>query len=179
MEDGHVLALATGQSEPIEALVRLEAAVTPALAADLDGVELDFASLVEQTRDVAAGADVTIVEGAGGLFSPLTWRHNTRDLARELEASIVLVAVDQLGTISQCLLTLSALSGDRVAALVLNAPEIPDASTGTNAEAIRMHGNAVGIAIPTIVRLDRVESVDDAAAELGGFASTLVGGVWV
>lgn len=178
-EDGHILATASGQSEPLEAIVRLQTPVTPALAADLEGVELNFDALLEQTRELAAGADVTIVEGAGGLLAPLTWQHNTRDLARELNASIVLVASDRLGTISHSLLALSALAGDRVAALVLSAPELPDASTGTNAEAIRLHGGAAGIAIPPVVLLDRVSSVDEAAAELGDFAATLVGGVWV
>lgn len=178
-EDGRILAAATGQPEPLEALVRLEAAVTPAMAADLEGVELDFAALLERARDLAAGADVTIVESAGGVLAPLTWRHNTRDLARELEASVILVASDRLGTINHTLLALSGLASHRVAALVLSAPEVPDASTGTNAEAIRMHANALRIEVPPIVILDRVESVDDAAAELNDFAATLVGGVWV
>lgn len=178
-EDGRILAAATGQAEPLEALVRLEAAVTPAMAADLEGVELDFAALLARVRDLAAGADVTIVEGAGGVLAPLTWRYNTRDLARELEASVILVASDRLGTINHTLLTLSGLASHRVAALVLNAPEVPDASTGTNAEAIRMHANALRIEVPPIVILDRVESVDDAAAELNDLAATLVGGVWV
>ena len=178
-EDGRILAAATEQTEPLEALVRLEAVVAPALAADLEGVDLDFDALVEQTRDLCAGADVTIVEGAGGLLAPLTWRHNTRDLARAFRASVILVAGDRLGTINHTLLALSALASDRVAALVLSAPSVADESTGTNAEAIRQHGLALGIAIPPIVVLDRVESVDDAAAELGDLAATLVGGVWV
>lgn len=178
-EDGRILASATGQSEPLEALVRLEAAVTPAMAADLEGVELDFATLLERARDLAAGADVTIVEGVGGLLAPLTWRHNTRDLARELEASVILVASDRLGTINHTLLTLGGLASTRVDALVLSAPEVPDASTGTNAEAIRMHAGALGIAVPPIVVLERIESLDEAAAELGDLAAALVGGVWV
>jgi len=178
-EDGHVLALATGQSEPIEAIVRLAAPVTPALAADLEGVELDFEALVEEAREMSAGADVTIVEGAGGLLAPLTWRHNTRDLARDFGASIVLVSSDRLGAINHSLLALAALDGFRVSALVLSAPGVPDASTGTNAEAIRLHAAAAGIAVPPIVLLGRVENVDDAAAELADFAATLVGGVWV
>ncbi len=178
-EDGRILAAATGQSEPLEALVRLAGAVTPALAADLEGVALDFEGLIEQTHEVAAGADVTIVEGAGGLFAPLTWKRNTRDIARELGARVILVAADRLGTINHTLLALAALERDRVAAIVLSAPEVSDASTGLNAEAIRLHGTALGMTVPPIVVLDRIESVDDAAAELGDLAAMLVGGVWI
>jgi len=178
-EDGRILAAATGQSEPLEALVRLAGAVTPALAADLEGVALDFEGLIEQTHEVAAGADVTIVEGAGGLFAPLTWKRNTRDIVRELGARVILVAADRLGTVNHTLLALGALEGDRVAAIVLSAPEVPDASTGLNAEAIRLHGTAMGMTLPPIAVLGRIESVDDAAAELGDLAAMLVGGVWI
>ena len=42
-----------------------------------------------------------------------------------------------------------------------------------------LHGTALGMTVPPIVVLNRIESVDDAAAELGDLAAMLVGGVWI
>ena len=59
-EDGHLLAQASGQSHPSQALVRLKAPLAPPLAAELEGVTLDWGEIVTTTRhlcdSVAAGA---------------------------------------------------------------------------------------------------------------------------
>src|SRR6185436_1437495 len=49
-EDGVVLAEATGQERPREALLRLRAPVAPPVAADLEGVEVRLHPLVERIR---------------------------------------------------------------------------------------------------------------------------------
>jgi dethiobiotin synthetase len=162
VEDGVLLAEASGQPVPRAALVRLGPAVTPALAADVDGVELDFDGLVASIRRHAEGAEVAIVEGAGGLLAPITWRHNALDLARALDALVVVVAADRLGTINHTLLTLRALEGVDVAALVLSAPEAPDLSTGTNDVSIREHARHQGIPVPDLViTLPRLDDASD------------------
>ena len=99
-DDGEMLAMATGQASPKKALVTLKEPLTPALAADREGVKLDFDDLVARVRDAAKDADVVIVEGAGGLLSPLTWDSDATTLARALDAKVILVATDALGTIS-------------------------------------------------------------------------------
>lgn len=175
-EDGRLLAVASGQAAPREALVRLGPAVTPALAAELDGVALDFDGLVGAVRCSSSESDVTIVEGAGGLFAPLTWERNSRDLARALDARVVVVGSDRLGAINHVLLTLDALGAGRVAAVVLSAPAVADASTGTNAGAIRRHGAAVGVDLPPIVAMARVDDVDGAADCLDALARRLADG---
>src|SRR4051794_395711 len=78
-EDGAALALAAGQDEPRAALLRLKVPVTPALAADFEKARIDFDALVERTLALAAEADVAVVEGAGGLFAPITWERNALD----------------------------------------------------------------------------------------------------
>jgi dethiobiotin synthetase len=163
------LAEATGQQSPVGALVRLGQPITPALAADEEGVALDFDALVDAIRRAAAGAEIAIVEGAGGLFAPITWERNARDLARALEARVVVVAADRLGTINHTLLTLAALEGVDVAALVLSAPETPDRSTGTNAASIREHARHQSIHVPdTMVDLPRVSDAADFFESLAG-----------
>ncbi|MGH7497306.1 MAG: dethiobiotin synthase [Gemmatimonadales bacterium] len=140
-EDGALLAAATGQSSPKEALIRLTAPVAPAMAADEEGVimDLDMMVLAIQSEAAGAAAEIAIVEGAGGLLSPISWEWNIVDLGHALEAQVILVAADRLGAINATLLALSALelAGMKVGAVVLTAPAIADASTGTNAAAIR------------------------------------------
>lgn len=174
-EDGVRLAGAAGQHEPACALVRLRTPVTPALAADMEGVELDFDDLVRRVRAFAALADVVLVEGAGGLFAPITWERNALDLVRALEAEPVLVAADRLGTINHTLLSLRALEPRR-SMLVLSAPAVADESTGTNAAAIARHARAQGIVEPAAVfELPHVSGVGDAAAHLDTLALLVAG----
>ncbi len=137
-EDGVLLARATGQREPATALLRFAAQVAPAVAAEREGITLDFDDILMWIEGYAAGVDVAIVEGSGGLLAPIGWDWNLVDLAQALEARALVVGLDRLGTISHALLTLSALEigGVPVAGIVLNAPEQPDGSTGGNAAAI-------------------------------------------
>jgi dethiobiotin synthetase len=60
------------------------------------------------------------------------------DLAEALGASVLVAAVNRLGTINHTLLTLSVLElgGILAAGVVLSAPEVPDVSMATNRDAI-------------------------------------------
>src|SRR5262245_47506624 len=138
-EDGVVLARSTGQSRPREALVRLRAPLTPALAAEREGFPLDIGGLVHTIRDLGQGADVVVVEGAGGLLSPLSWDRDITHVARDLDARVLVVAADRLGAINQVHLTVQVLFDTWLlpTAVILSAPSEPDASSGTNAGALR------------------------------------------
>jgi dethiobiotin synthase len=151
LEDGALLAAATGQAEPRAALFRFADPVAPALAAEREGQDIDLDALVLQIEGLSQGADVLLVEGAGGVLSPITWEWTVVDLARSLGAAALVVASDRLGTINHTQLTLSALelSGIELAGVVLTAPENPDGSTGTNAAAIeRLSGLERVLALP-------------------------------
>ena len=138
LEDGALLAAATGQAEPRSALFRFAAPVAPALAAEREGQAIDLDALVLQIEGVSQGAEVLLVEGAGGLLAPITWEWTVVDLARSLGAAALVVAADRLGTINHTQLTLSALelAGIDLVGVVLTPPVTPDESTGTNAGAI-------------------------------------------
>ena len=138
LEDGAMLAAATGQAEPRAALYRFPAPLVPALAADAAGKAIDLDAMLLRLEALSAGADVVLVEGVGGLLTPMTWEWTVVDLARALGAPALVVAADRLGTINHTLLTLGALelAGLEVAGVVLTAPETPDPSTGSNAAAI-------------------------------------------
>jgi dethiobiotin synthase len=137
-EDGVLLAEATGQGEPTAALHRFASPLAPALAAEAEGATIDLDALVMRIESLGDGADLVLLEGAGGLLSPVTWEWNAVDLARTVGAAALLVGADRLGVTNHALLALGALelAGVRVGGLALTAPETADASTGTNAGAI-------------------------------------------
>lgn len=163
-EDGVLLARAAGQVEPVQALVRLAEPLAPAVALDRTGAGLDRDDLVLRIRRYARGADVLLVEGAGGLLSPFTWEWNALDLARALGARALVAAADRLGAINHTLLTLRELErgGIPLVGVVLTAPERPDRSTGLNAPAI-----ARLAAVERIVVVPRTTDPRTAAAALG------------
>ena len=115
-----------------------EAPLAPHLAAIEEGRRLD-AKLLRSGLDYwKKRSDVILVEGAGGLMSPLGDEEYVADLACDFGFPLVIVARNALGTINQTLQTLIAAATFReglpVAGIVLNNPGPPadDPSTSTN-----------------------------------------------
>lgn len=166
-EDGRRLAAAAGQSEPKEAFQRLKAPLAPPVAARDEGVTLRPSEWLQTIRQLADGVKTTLVEGAGGLLSPLAQDFNSRDLAVELQAPVLLVAADSLGTLNHTFLTIEAIesAGLEVAAVIFSAPEVPDASTGRNAAVVSAERPDLKVA--TLPRIETPEEGADALGEAG------------
>ena len=111
------------------------AAIAPALAAKLEKKSVTLAQTLAHIRATQKNFDVTLVEGAGGLLSPLGKDFNSRDLLLALRATPVIVAQNRLGVVNHLLLTLEALprGAAATAKIVLMSPARPDAATKTNA----------------------------------------------
>jgi dethiobiotin synthetase len=91
--------------------------LTPALAAKLAGVDLTLDALTCELPHKHL-----LVEGAGGVFAPLTDDSLMIDLMVRLSLPIIIVARPGLGTISHSLLTIAALRdrGLHIAGIVFN-----------------------------------------------------------
>lgn len=169
-EDGRRLAAAAQQSEPIEALQRLAAPLAPPVAARDEGITLEPQSWIERIRERSRSADITFIEGAGGLLSPLAEGFDSRDLATALDAPVLLVASDSLGTLNHTFLTVEALelAGCQLAAIIFSAPKTPDASTGRNASVIaRRFDNIPVVTLPRIANDDEGATVFEDESLLG------------
>jgi dethiobiotin synthetase len=169
-EDGARLASATGQRAPLAALYRLAAPTVPLLAAEAEGMAIDLDALLLDIEELAAGAEVLLLESAGGLLSPITWDWSAVELARSLGATALVVGRDRHDMINHALLTLSALelAGIAVTGVVLTAPAMPDRSTGLNAAAIaRLSG------IDRVIAVRRPPEVRAAAEAIAPVASWL------
>jgi dethiobiotin synthetase len=108
------------------------APLAPHLAAREEGKQLD-ADLLRSGLDYwGAVGDVVLVEGSGGLMSPLGDDEYVADLACDFGFPLVVVSRNALGTINQTLQTLMAAAvfreGLEVAGVVLNHPLDPAAA---------------------------------------------------
>lgn len=87
----------------------LETAKAPLFAARDQQVTLDMQRVYSFIREKHARETTTIVEGAGGLFVPVTETTSMADMIRETGAFPLIAARAGLGTINHCLLTIEAL----------------------------------------------------------------------
>ena len=83
-EDGILLAQTTGQAAPRSALIRFGPMLPPAMAAGMEAEPVDFDALLLQLEPLRAEADTVLLEGTGGLLTPITWEWNAVELARSL-----------------------------------------------------------------------------------------------
>lgn len=104
--------------------LRFAAPLAPPSAARAEGRTLELATLAELCR-ARLGEHLLIVEGAGGVMSPLAEGATNLDLIVELDAEALLVAGSYLGSVSHTLTALEVLRarGVRVAALVISESE--------------------------------------------------------
>ena len=120
---------------------RFEASLAPPEAAIIEGKTIDEAKLFDGMSFFESKFETVIVEGAGGLFSPISKTMLNVDFAKELRQShatdIVLVASNRLGVQHEVIASVRAAKscGLEVDRVVLNAIQ-RDESTGTNAECL-------------------------------------------
>lgn len=100
------------------------APVAPLLAARQLGVRLTRAEVLQHIRALRRRFEWVLVEGAGGLLSPLAENLDTRDLIAGLRAWPIVVCPNRLGAINQALLVFEALprAAAARAQLVLMSP---------------------------------------------------------
>lgn len=106
---------------------KLSLAASPHIAAREEGITIDTNRILAQYRSIKSNPLVTessplVIEGAGGLFVPLNDRQFVIDLIAELDATVLLVSRNYLGSINHSLLTAKACRnhGLRVAGWIFN-----------------------------------------------------------
>lgn len=157
----------SAQSDDEIAPFRYGPPASPHLAAAQAGEKIDPARLRAGARSAAAGADVLVCEGVGGLLVPLAPGYLIRDFALDLALPLVIAAPPGLGTINHTLLTIEAARavGLSVAATVLTPwPNDPSAIERSNQEMI---AELAQVAVPTLPRLDLNEPESWPELEVG------------
>lgn len=88
-------------------LYRLKTPVSPHIAAEMEGITIDAGKINEKAVSIlaACGPKQLIIEGAGGILVPLSEQVLVADLIKILNARVVLVSRNYLGSINHSLLT--------------------------------------------------------------------------
>jgi len=110
---------------------RYAAPLSPEMAAGMEGRSLDCAEVIGfcSARIAASAADQVIVEGAGGVMSPVDERTTGLDLMAGIGAPVVLVGGSYLGAISHTLTAIEALRGRGLGLKAVVVSESADAAT--------------------------------------------------
>ena len=122
-----------------------EAPLAPPLAAEKQGEKVDPVLLRHGIRSWQQSSDIVLVEGSGGLLSPVSEEDFVADLALEFGYPLLIVVPNQLGAVNQALQTLVTATtfreGLSVAGLILNqrTPGGQDLSTSSNSRLLQQH----------------------------------------
>lgn len=103
-----------------------EEAVSPHLAAKRAGQNIEIQHIKQKFEQLCKKYDYLLIEGAGGITCPLRLENNEqylfKDLIKELQAEIVIIADGGLGTINSTLLTVEYAKnhGISIKGIILN-----------------------------------------------------------
>lgn len=136
--DARALHAATGGALLLDEINpwHFRAPVAPLLAARRERRRVHLPEVLAHVRAMQKRFDVLLVEGAGGLLSPLGENFDSGDLIAALGALPLVVAPDRLGSVNHILLTLATLPRGAAtnARVVLMSPPKRDAASVRNAE---------------------------------------------
>ena len=126
---------------------RFAAPLSPDLAAAREGRTLDFDAIVAFSRRAATSADLTLIEGVGGVMVPLDERHTVLDWMSALRLPVLLAAGSYLGTISHTLTALRVLAQRNleIAAIVVSESSAPGAPLDDTVAAIARFADAIEV----------------------------------
>ena len=116
-----------------------EPAVSPHLAAEEAGVEIDLDKIKKYFDQLQKKSDVVVVEGVGGWYAPLSSNITVADLAETLNLPIILVVGLRLGCLNHALLTAQAIrqSGLPIAGWIANHVEEDFSSAEKNIKTLK------------------------------------------
>ncbi|HTN93290.1 MAG TPA: dethiobiotin synthase [Gallionella sp.] len=117
----------------------LHEAIAPHIAASHENIRIELPRIIAAYRELAAKADVVIVEGAGGFLVPLNGKQSVADLARELGLPVIIVVGMRLGCLNHALLTMKAVDdyGVQCAGWIANVLDGAMPALRSNIDALR------------------------------------------
>lgn len=129
---------------------------SPHYAAQLENQVIEIPKILSYIKQQSSDYDVTLIEGAGGIFVPLNQKETMLDLMIQCHYPVILVCPNVLGVINSVLMSIETLHnhGLSIAALVLNFDDENDEICRCNREYLQQHTD-----IP-LITLSRFASAD-------------------
>jgi dethiobiotin synthetase len=124
--DARLLLRASGADDPIDQVCpyRFTLPAAPWVAAEHESARIDIGRIEESFKRLSSRHRVMIVEGAGGLLTPITSDTAMLELAGRLNLPLIIVATTRLGTLNHTLLTVrwAQHEGASVLGVIFNRP---------------------------------------------------------
>ncbi len=142
---------------------------SPHFSAELENTAIDSDVITDYIQGHIEQAEITLIEGAGGLFVPLNGTNTFLDIMKAVRLPVVLVCKNILGMINHTLLSIEMLerSGLTVAALVINGTKPDNGIAQSNIEYLRQRFSGTIIVLPQYA--ESVSGMIEAADEFHSF----------
>ncbi|MDV6342052.1 dethiobiotin synthase [Nitrosomonas sp. Is24] len=125
--------------------------ISPHLAAQQAGREIDLAVIQQAYQTLSAQADRVVVEGVGGFLVPVNQHQTGADLARALNLPVILVVGMRLGCLNHALLAAQAIkiAGLTLAGWVANCIDPQMLAVAENIATLqqRLDGSLLGVVL--------------------------------
>jgi len=135
--------------------------IAPHIASHNAGVSINFERILESYNELAAQAEVVIVEGVGGFMVPLNEKQDSADLAVAMGLPVILIVGMRLGCLNHALLTCKAIQdcGLLLSGWVANVLDPDMAALDANIQSLKQR-----IQAPLIGIVQYQSAADDHAA---------------
>ncbi len=115
-QDAITLINASGVSEPLDIInpYRYRPPLAPSVAAEMEKIAIKKQRIFSAYRYLLNKYDITIVEGAGGIMTPVYKKYLFLDLIKDLGLPVIIVSKPVLGMINHTLLTIAAARSRKI-----------------------------------------------------------------
>lgn len=139
---------------------RFAAPLSPHMAAAQENRAIDLAELVAFCKNTSA--DITLLEGAGGVMAPINNTHTTLDWIAVLHCPVILTCGSYLGSLSHTLTAIEVLKNKQIpiAGLILCESESGAAPVSEIAQSLETFAGS-GLPVVTLSRLKPGEKAPD------------------
>ena len=140
---------------------KLKLAASPHIAAREEGINIDLNKIEQDFFRIMKGANpFLVIEGAGGLMVPLNEKEFVIDLIKKINANVIIVSRNYLGSINHSLLTASVCRSNdvRVFGWLFN-----DQYLNYEEEIVRWTGISRIASVPVLERVDKKTIATQAA----------------
>ena len=103
--------------------------VSPHLASILEDVEVDMGKVKADLAEFSQSHDLTIIEGAGGLYCPAIKGKLFKDIIKELNQEAIIVTTPALGRLNHLLMTIECAKNDKIPIKGIIVNKVPNNPT--------------------------------------------------
>lgn len=83
--------------------------IAPVLASEMEGKKIKMKEIISVIKERAEKGKVLLVEGAGGIFSPISYKFDWLDIVKALKGEVVIVIGNKLGALNHAILSENAV----------------------------------------------------------------------